>query len=182
MISLHFRCISLNDLARANLSLSVLLQVRLFTSREAAQRKESNMNPPNKVFIVDNDRLSLVTLSLWLEQIKDFEIVGTSLATSQLERNLIDGQPDLVVLSLASAGPEAVATLRRIHQTMGAVPVILLYDGDRKNLEGPLTHQTQAQLSPDISLKDFVEVLRKLGLRQKVVATPSINSLMTKAG
>jgi DNA-binding NarL/FixJ family response regulator len=140
------------------------------------------MNPPNKVFIVDNDRLSLVTLSLWLEQIKDFEIVGTSLATNQLERNLLEGQPDLVVLSLSSAGPEAVATLRRIHQTLGVLPVIILYDGDKKNLDGPLTHETQAQLSPDISLKELVDILRKLGLRQKVVATPSINPLMTKAG
>jgi len=140
------------------------------------------MNPPNKVFIVDNDRLSLVTLSLWLEQVKDFEIVGTSLATAQLERNLIEGQPDLIVLSLASAGPEAVATLRRIRQTL-STPVVILYEGKKKNLEGPLTNETQAQLSPDISLKDFVEVLRKLGLRQKVVpTTTTINSLMTKAG
>jgi DNA-binding NarL/FixJ family response regulator len=140
------------------------------------------MNPPNKVFIVDNDRLSLVTLSLWLEQVKDFEIVGTSLATPQLEHNLDEGQPDLVVLSLSSAGPEAVATLRRIHQTLGSsTPVVILYDGDKKNLDGPLTNETEAQLSPDISLKDLVEVLRKLGLRQKVVA-PTINPLMTKAG
>ncbi|MBS2006376.1 MAG: response regulator transcription factor [Cyanobacteria bacterium SZAS TMP-1] len=146
------------------------------------------MNPPNKVFIVDNDRLSLVTLSLWLEQVKDFEIVGTSMATASLEQNLIDGQPDMVVLSLASAGPEAVSNLRRIHQTLGNVPVVILYDGDKKNLEGPLTHETEAQLNPDISLKDFVEVLRKLGLRQKVVTNPagnamnSMNSLMPKAG
>ena len=141
------------------------------------------MNPPNKVFIVDNDRLSLVTLSLWLEQIKDFEIVGTSHATSQLEHNLLDGQPDLVVLSLSSAGPEAISTLRRIRQTLGALlTVILLYDGDKKNLEGPLSNETQAQLSPDISLKDFVEVLRKLGLRQKAVAGANVNLLMTKAG
>jgi|GEM_PF-434213 len=144
------------------------------------------MNPPNKVFIVDNDRLSLVTLSLWLEQVKDFEIVGTSLATSQLEHNLIDGQPDIVVLSLSSTGPEAVSNLRRIHQTLGnAVPVVILYDGDKKNLEGPLTNETEAQLNPDISLKDLVEVLRKIGLRQKVVTSPSVNgmnSLMPKAG
>jgi DNA-binding NarL/FixJ family response regulator len=140
------------------------------------------MNPPNKVFIVDNDRLSLVTLSLWLEQVKDFEIVGTSLATGRLEHNLFDGQPDLVVLSLSSAGPEAIATLRRIHQTMGSgLPVIILYDGDKKNLEGPLTHETEAQLSPDISLKELVDILRKIGLRQKVVAQ-TITPLMTKAG
>jgi len=139
------------------------------------------MNPPNKVFIVDNDRLSLVTLSLWLEQVKDFEIVGTSHASAQLERNLVENQPDLVVLSLASAGPEAVATLRRIHQSMGPLPVVILYDGDKKNLDGPLTHETQAQLNSDISLKDLVEVMRKLAIRQKVVANPTIN-LMTKAG
>jgi DNA-binding NarL/FixJ family response regulator len=142
------------------------------------------MNPPNKVFIVDSDRLSLVTLSLWLEQVKDLEIVGTSLATPQLEHSLQEGQPDLVVLSLSSAGPEAVATLRRLHQALGSsLPVVLLYDGDKKNLDGPLTNETAAQLSPDISLKELVEVLRKLGLRQKVVTvTPPLPSLMTKAG
>ena len=136
------------------------------------------MNPPNKVFIVDNDRLSLVTLSLWLEQVKDFEIVGTSLATAQLERNLSEGQPDLVVLSITAPGPEAVHNLRRIRQTLGNVTVIVLFDGDKKQLEGPLLSETQAQLSPEISLKDFVEVLRKLGFRQKVVSNPHMNPFM----
>jgi DNA-binding NarL/FixJ family response regulator len=139
------------------------------------------MNPPNKVFIVDNDRLSLVTLSLWLEQVKDFEIVGTSLATAQLERNLSEGQPDLVVLSITAPGPEAVHNLRRIRQTLGNVTVIVLFDGDKKQLEGPLLSETQAQLSPEISLKDFVEVLRKLGFRQKVVSNPHINPFMPSA-
>ncbi|MBU6452124.1 MAG: hypothetical protein KGS72_10125 [Cyanobacteria bacterium REEB67] len=136
------------------------------------------MNPPNKVFIVDNDRLSLVTLSLWLEQVKDFEIVGTSLATAQLERNLIEGQPDLVVLSITAPGPEAVHNLRRIRQTLGNVTVIVLFDGEKKQLDGPLLTETQAQLSPEISLKDFVEVLRKLGFRQKVVSNPHMNPFM----
>ena len=136
------------------------------------------MNPPNKVFIVDNDRLSLVTLSLWLEQVKDFEIVGTSLATAQLERNLTEGQPDLVVLSITAPGPEAVHNLRRIRQTLGNVTVIVLFDGEKKQLDGPLLAETQAQLSPEISLKDFVEVLRKLGFRQKVVSNPHMNPFM----
>jgi DNA-binding NarL/FixJ family response regulator len=151
------------------------------------------MNPPNKVFIVDNDRLSLVTLSLWLEQVKDFEIVGTSLANVQLERNLAENKPDLVVLSIAAPGPEAVHNLRRIRQTLGAVTVIVLFDGDKKQLDGPLTTETQAQLSSEVSLKDFVEVLRKLGFKQKVVTNPNIamqnpflvspmTSEMTKAG
>ena len=142
------------------------------------------MNPPNKVFIVDNDRLSLVTLSLWLEQVKDFEIVGTSLANAQLERNLDENKPDLVVLSIAAAGPEAVHNLRRIRQTLGAVTVIVLFDGDKKQLDGPLLTETQAQLSSEVSLKDFVEVLRRLGFKQKVVTNPNLNPFieMTKAG
>ncbi len=143
------------------------------------------MNPPTKVFIVDSDRLSLVTLSLWLEQHKDFEVVGTALPTSKLEQKLRESQTDLVVLSLSSVGVEALSTLRRVKQTQYDLPVIILHQGDARSIDGPLAYESEAQLSPEASLKDLLEVMRKIGLRQKIVSSNTAlvsSNLLTKAG
>ncbi len=143
------------------------------------------MNPPTKVFIVDSDRLALVTLSLWLEQHKDFEVVGTALPTSKLEQKLRESQTDMVVLSLSVAGIEALSTLRRVKQTQNDLPVIILHQGDAKSIDGPLSYESDAQLSLEASLKDLVEVMRKIGLRQKIVSSnPAMlsSNLLTKAG
>lgn len=141
------------------------------------------MNPPTKVFIVDSDRLSLVTLSLWLEQHKDFEVVGTALPTTKLEQKLRDSQADLVVLSLSTAAIEAISVMRRVKQTHQDLPVIVLHQGDCKVIDGPLGFESEAQLSPDASLKDLLEIMRKIGLRQKIVSSGNISaSLLTKAG
>jgi DNA-binding NarL/FixJ family response regulator len=137
------------------------------------------MNSPTKVFIVDSDRLTLITLSLWLEHLKDFEIVGTALANNKLEQKILDSQPELVVLNLNSSGLEAVSTLRRIKHICADIPVIILYDGEMEDLDGPLSQESDAQLSPETSLKDFVEVMRKYGFKHKVVTSPHF---MTKAG
>lgn len=137
------------------------------------------MNSPTKVFIVDSDRLTLITLSLWLEHLKDFEIVGTALANNKLEQKLLTNQPELIVLNLNSAGLEALSTLRRIKNLGLDAPVIILYDGNMDDLEGPLSQESDAQLSPETSLKDFVEVMRKYGFKHKVVTSPHF---MTKAG
>jgi DNA-binding NarL/FixJ family response regulator len=123
------------------------------------------MNSPTKVFIVDSDRLTLITLSLWLEHLKDFEIVGTALANNKLEQKILDSQPELVVLNLNSSCAD--------------IPVIILYDGEMEDLDGPLSQESDAQLSPETSLKDFVEVMRKYGFKHKVVTSPHF---MTKAG
>ena len=138
------------------------------------------MNPPTKIFIIDSDRLSLVTLSLWLDQVKDFEIVGTSLVTANLERRIIDGQPDLVFFNIATAGLESLATLRRLKQVRQDLPVILLYEGDKSDLDGHLTLESEAQLSPEVSLKEMVDVMKKLGYKQKVVSGSHL--YMVKAG
>lgn len=136
------------------------------------------MNPPTKVFIVDSDRLSLVTFSLWLDQERDFEIVGTSLSSGNIEKRIIDSEPDLVILNVAQAGIEALSTLRRLKQVKADMPVILLYDGDMKDLDC-LTLESDAQLSPEVSLKDLVDVMKKFGYRQKLVVP---HLYMVKAG
>ena len=137
------------------------------------------MTPPTKVFIVDSDRLTLITLSLWLEHLKDFEIVGTALANNKLEQKIIQCQPELIVLNLNNSGLEALSTLRRIKHICSEIPVLILYDGHMQDLEGPLCQESEAQLSPETSLKDFVEVMRKYGFKHKVVTSPLF---MTKAG
>jgi DNA-binding NarL/FixJ family response regulator len=141
------------------------------------------MNPPTKVFIVDSDRLGMVTLSLWLEQHKDFAVVGTALPNVRLEQKIRESEADLVVLNLSTSGLEAVSTLRRVKQTYADMPVIVLHQGDAKSIEGPLAFESDAQLSPEASLKDLVEVMKKLGYRQKVVGGSTIGqNLLTKAG
>ncbi|MBA4079461.1 MAG: hypothetical protein C0508_30815, partial [Cyanobacteria bacterium PR.023] len=106
----------------------------------------------------------------------------TALPTSKLEQKIRESQADLVVLSLSTVGIEAVTTLRRVKHTYSDIPVIILHQGDAKAIEGPLTFESDAQLSPDASLKDLVETMRKLGLRQKVVTGSMTASMLTKAG
>lgn len=138
------------------------------------------MNPPTKIFIIDSDRLSLVTLSLWLDQVRDFEIVGTSLPSGNLERRIGVAEPDLVILNISTPSIDAVSVLRRLKQSRQDLPVILLYDGAMKDLEGPLATESEAQLSPEVSLKELVDVIKKFGLKQKVVTGAPL--YMVKAG
>lgn len=136
------------------------------------------MNPPARVFIIDSDRLSMVTLSLWLDQVQDLEIVGCALQNGNLERRIIDSQPDLVILNTAACGLTAVSTLRRLKATRVDLPVVILHDSDE--LEGPLVSESEIQLNSTVSLKELVGALKKLGLRSKVVASNPLLSI--KAG
>ncbi len=139
----------------------------------------NKMTPPTKIFIIDSDRLSLVTLSLWLDQVRDFEIVGTSLPTGNLERRTADAQADLVILNISSPSIDALSVLRRLKQMKQDMPVILLYDGEKHDLDGPLTLESDAQLSPEVSLKELVDVIKKFGHKQRVMTVPMF---MVKAG
>ena len=95
-----------------------------------------------KVFLVDSNKLSLVTLSLWMEQLNDFEVVGTALPQSKIESRILDSQPDLVIVSVSSCGIEALSTIRRIRQIDREIAIVVLHD-DETDVE-PLKAEVQA--------------------------------------
>jgi DNA-binding NarL/FixJ family response regulator len=130
-----------------------------------------------KVFLVDSNKLSLVTLSLWMEQLNDFEVVGTALPQSKIESRILDSQPDLVIVSVSSCGIEALSTIRRIRQIDREIAIVVLHD-DETDVE-PLKAEVQACFSSQSPLKELLATMQSVETRRLGDCHPVF---MTKAG
>jgi DNA-binding NarL/FixJ family response regulator len=136
------------------------------------------MNLPSKVFLVDSNKLSLLTLSLWMEQLSDYEVVGTALPQSKLEAKILNSCPNLVLLSTSHCGLETLSTVRRIKQTDSTLPIILIYEDEAENLEA-IRPEVEATVSCQVPLKDLLKIMKQ---QESKLRLASRSSLMTKAG
>lgn len=135
------------------------------------------MTAATKVLIAESESLDLLALGLWLDQIPDVELVGTVKQSGPLENLLTELAPDVVILNLASAGPEALTTLRKIRCAKDEPEVLIVYQGDAAHLEGPLTNESKAQVLPKTAVKEIVENIKSVGVMRR-----SGSRLMAKAG
>jgi hypothetical protein len=108
-----------------------------------------------KIFIVEYDCVSLITLMLWLDQFPDFEVLGTTIDTGNLGDQVAQLQPDVVLLDIATPGPEDIAPLLEIKSVEPSPAVLLLYHGDPTGLKGILQDESDGQLGPNRTLGDL---------------------------
>ena len=120
-----------------------------------------------KIFIVEYDCVSLITLMLWLDQFPDFQVLGTTVDTGRLGQQIDELRPDVVLLDIATPGPEDVAPLLEIKSIEPSPAVLLLYEGDPAGLKGILENQSEAQLGPDRTLGDLHGAIAKAYNRRK---------------
>ena len=96
------------------------------------------MNQRIKIFIVEYDCVSLITLMLWLDQFPEFDVLGTTVDTGSLRQKLMDLQPDVVLINIQTPGPEDIMPLRAVRSVNPSPAVLLLYHGDDDGLDGVL--------------------------------------------
>ena len=139
------------------------------------------MNSRIKIFIVEYDCVSLITLMLWLDQFPEFEVLGTTIDTGSLSQQMEDLKPDVVLLDIATPGPEDIPQLREIKSVVPAPAVLLLYHGDSAGLKGTLLEESEAQLGPDRTLGDLHGAILKAYKRGQLARAAS-RVLAAKAG
>lgn len=121
-----------------------------------------------RIFIVEYDCVSLITLMLWLDQFSEFEVLGTTVDTGGLQKQVEELKPDVVLLDIETPGPEDIAPLREIKSASPEPGVVLLYHGDPDGLEGVLSQESEDQLGPDRNLGELRDAVEKAYNRIKV--------------
>lgn len=139
------------------------------------------MNQRIRIFIVEYDCVSLITLMLWLDQFPEFDVLGTTVDTGNLRQKLIELQPDVVLMNIQTPGPEDIMPLRAVRSVNPSPAVLLLYHGDEEGLEGVLKQESDGQLGPDRTLGDLREAITKAYNRRPVVMS-ALLSPVARAG
>ena len=138
------------------------------------------MNQRIKIFIVEYDCVSLITLMLWLDQFPEFDVLGTTINTGNLKEQIAELEPDVVLLDIETPGPEDIPVLREVKSVQPVPAVILLYHGDPDGLEGILESESEGQLGPDRTLGDLHDSVMKAYNRQLLTRSAALT--MAKAG
>ena len=127
-----------------------------------------------KIFIVEYDCSSLITLMLWLDQFPEFDVLGTTIQSGDLREKIVELEPDVVLLDIETPGPEDVAPLRLVQSVTPPPAVLLLYHGDPAGLEGVLKQESDGQLGPERTLGDLHDAVIKAFSRRQVVFSASL--------
>jgi DNA-binding NarL/FixJ family response regulator len=139
------------------------------------------MNQRIKIFIVEYDCVSLITLMLWLDQFPEFDVLGTTINTGNLREQIAELEPDVVLLDIETPGPEDVPVLKEVKSVQPSPAVILLYHGDPDGLEGVLEAESEGQLGPERTLGDLQEAVIK-AYNRRLIARSAALAPMAKAG
>lgn len=139
------------------------------------------MNDRVKIFIVEYDCVNLITLMLWLDQFTDFDVLGTTVDTGSIKTQIEELKPDVVLLDIASPGPEDIPQLREIKSVENAPAVVLLYQGTTDQLRGPLMNESEGFLGLESTLGDLRDAILAALKRRKVVVAAPFNQI-AKAG
>jgi DNA-binding NarL/FixJ family response regulator len=134
-----------------------------------------------KIFIVEYDCVNLITLMLWLDQFSDFDVLGTTLETGSIKSQIEAMKPDVVLLDIGRPGPEDVSRLRDIKTAQQAPAVLILYQGLKEQLRGPLDNESDGSLGPESTLGELRDAILA-SLKGKEIAIPSTIVPIAKAG
>ncbi|HEY9714326.1 MAG TPA: hypothetical protein V6C72_12725 [Chroococcales cyanobacterium] len=146
------------------------------------------MNARTKVFIVDRDCASLVSLMLWLDQFADLEVTGATADATSMAGALVGqvkrAQPDVVLVDLASAIEIADTTVfpttlvKAIKSAAGEPGILIRGQHDQ---EIALAAETDGYFGPKSSIKELADAIRKIANKRRL-ALSAANMPMTKAG
>ncbi len=134
-----------------------------------------------KIFIVEYDCVNLITLMLWLDQFPEFDVLGTTVHTGSLASEIEAMKPDVVLLDIATPGPEDIAPMREVKSVSDPPAVLLLYDGYPAGLEGPLLDESEGQLGPESTMDDLCEAIHEAVQRKRMIV-PAELAPVARAG
>jgi DNA-binding NarL/FixJ family response regulator len=118
---------------------------------------------------------------LWLDQFPEFNVLGTTVDTGSLSKQIEDVQPDVVLLDIGTPGAEDIAALREIKDADCSPAVVLLHQGEPGEVRGVLANESDGQIPIAFALSHLPEAIRKVANKRRV-AISAANMPMTKAG
>ena len=136
------------------------------------------MNPLTRIYIAEQDCESLVNTMLWLEQYPDLEVYGGTLSTGDLPDQLMDLQPDVVMLSVPSPNAQATLAAKTIRSVSPISALMLVTKSDT----GAEAADCDAHAGPRTALKELPDLIKKAINRHRVSSIAATALPMALAG
>lgn len=137
------------------------------------------MNPRIRVLVIQNDCAKLISLMLWLEQFAEFEIAGVGDDTHNLQEQMVQNEPDVLLIDAESMSPERLKCLKKLRAFPNAPALVII--GESAYSEQLLSQESDLHLSQATSVNELCDSLRKANNRRRQVFVTA-NMPLTKAG
>lgn len=141
--------------------------------------RTNNMSPRIRVLVIQNDCARLISMMLWLEQFAEFEIAGIVDDSQRLQEQLVENEPDVLLIDAESLSPERVKCLKALHAFPNAPALIII--GESAQADLLMAQESDLHLTQATSVNELCESLRKANNRRRQVFVTA-NMPLTKAG
>lgn len=137
------------------------------------------MGPRTRVLLIQNDCAKLISLMLWLEQFPEFEIAGAGDDTHNLQEQIVQHEPDVLLIDAESLTSERLQCLKKLRAFPNAPAVVII--GEHIPSEQLFAHESDLHLNQATSVTELCDSLRKANNRRRQVVVTA-NMPLTKAG
>jgi DNA-binding NarL/FixJ family response regulator len=136
------------------------------------------MNPRTKIFVVEHDCAKLVNLMLWLDQYPEFEISGVVGDTRNIQEQIAENNPDIVLLDVDTTLADRVSTVRSLKASPNAPAIVVLCPSEK---DKALLAESDGYVQQTSSIQDLCDFLQKASNKRRI-AIAAANMPKTKAG
>ena len=137
------------------------------------------MSPRTRVLLIQNDCARLISLMLWLEQFPEFEIAGAGDDTNNLQEQIVQHEPDVLLIDAESMSPERLKCLKKLRGFPNAPAVVII--GEHAHPEQLFAHESDLHLTQTTSVNELCDSLRKAHNRRRQTVVTA-NMPLTMAG
>jgi DNA-binding NarL/FixJ family response regulator len=116
---------------------------------------------------------------LWLEQFAEFEIAGVGDDTQNLQEQMVQNEPDVLLIDAESLSPQRLKCLKKLRAFPNAPALVII--GESAYSEHLLSQESDLHLNQATSVHELCESLRKANNRRRQVFVTA-NMPLTKAG
>lgn len=128
------------------------------------------MNEPLKIVLVDDQSLCRSGLSELLANCYGFSVLGATGCVEGL-RELLNRQPDLLILDLRMKPMDGLSMLEQIRKEGCATPAVVLTMSDSEvDLSNAIRAGVRGYLLKDMAPEDVVDAIRRVAAGELVVA------------
>ena len=137
------------------------------------------MSDTTKVFIVDTNEPALLMLNLWLDNIENLEIVGSSLAKEDFASSVNESQADVVIYNW-NLTKKGYRQIKQLKKRDFAPAFIAIKDGNFLPLEGVMNQTPETLIPTTATLNSLVNSIER-NARKRDYASTSIEMELEKA-
>jgi DNA-binding NarL/FixJ family response regulator len=133
-----------------------------------------------RVLLVDDQVLFVESLRTVLEtRATDFEVVGVALSGREAIQNVMDAQPDIILMDVRMPEMDGVQATRIIHEAYPHIHVLMLttFDDDTYVVEA-LNHGAAGYVLKDIPPNDLIVSLRAVCNGSIIISPQVANKLL----